>query len=81
MVLVPILDHPFQRHISVGRRVGGKEVSAAVACAHLGMPSPPLPVLPHISALALRPLAQPGLDMIDSLWPVDLMPVLSTCGR
>lgn len=69
MVLVPTLDHLFQRHISVGRRVGGKKVSAAVACAHLGVPSPPCPApppaLPRISALALRPLTQPGLDVID----------------
>lgn len=33
------------------------------------------------SIMAPWPLAQPGLDLIDSLWPADWMPQLSTCGR
>lgn len=56
MVLVPTLDHLFQRHISVGRRVGGKKVSAAVACVHLGVLSPPTPYprLPFLASVLWR---------------------------
>lgn len=46
-----------------------------------GVLIPPAAYPSSVITLAPRPLAQPGLDLIDSLWPADWMPQLSTCGR
>lgn len=60
---------------------GGEKISAELASAQPGCAVTPscLPFLHRrFGAVAL---AQPGLDLIDSLWPADSMPELNTCGR
>lgn len=60
---------------------GGEESSAEITSAQPGRAVTPscLPFLhQHFGAAAL---AQPGLDLIDSLWPADSMPEPNTCGR
>ena len=57
------------------------EISAEIASAQSGRAVTPscIPFLhQHFGAAAL---AQPGLDLIDSLWPADSMPEPNTCGR
>lgn len=70
MLRVPILDHLLKDHVSMGWRVGGEKgllqlTVGSWACRYT--PSPARPALFSISALAPCPLAQPGLDLIDSL--------------
>ena len=70
MLRVPISDHLLQHHVSLGWRVGGEKGRLQLpvgswACRHT--PSPARPALFSISALAPCALAQPGLDLIDSL--------------
>lgn len=60
---------------------GGEKISAEIASAPLGRAVTPscLPFLHRrFGAVAL---AQPGLDLILSLWPADSMPELNTYGR
>lgn len=71
VVLVPVLDHGI---CGCSEGKVSAEITAQQACHH------PAAYASSISALAPHPPAQPGLDLIDSLWPVDSMPVLSTCG-
>lgn len=84
MLWVPILDHLLQHQVFMRWRVGGEKGLLQLpvgswACCHTPSPARPAPF--SISALAPCPLAQPGLDLIDSLWPEDSMPARSTCGR
>lgn len=60
---------------------GGEESSAEIASAQPGRAVTPS-CLPFLHQLfGAEALAQPGLDLIDSLWPADPMPELRTCGK
>lgn len=60
---------------------GGEESSAEIASARPGRAVPPSCLLFLHQLFGAEALAQPGLDLIDSLWPAGPMPELCTCGR